>query len=193
MFVNESYYKVLPTDLTAAECTTTVRGRRIFFRNCIYIKVIGCSFFWQCGNWYIIECSSDPGHMILNVPLECPSSCPPSPHCLYGLSGWSYSLCTPCSSYFHHIPEVLCSLSTSRRPPESIQTCQHMKRSLKLWEQNVFGLLLLTYPQARQWCLLRVKALKPSLHRMHMVTSLSRIQRGALLPSSDILRSYTEI
>lgn len=26
----------------------------------VYIKVIGCSFFWQCGNWYIIECSSDP-------------------------------------------------------------------------------------------------------------------------------------
>lgn len=58
------------------------------------------------------------GHMILNSPLECPSSCPPSPHCLYGLSGCRNSLCTPCSSYSHHIPEWLCTLNTSSRPPE---------------------------------------------------------------------------
>lgn len=94
-----------------------------------------------CGNWYIRECSSDPGskyviHVILNSPLECPSSCPPSPHCLYGLSGSSNSLCTPCSSYSHHIPEWLCSLSTSSRPPErnrhfstcsTLQNCENTK------------------------------------------------------------------
>lgn len=47
----------------------------------------------------------------------------------------------------------------------------------------------LTYPQALQWCLRLVRALKGSLHFMHMVTSLSRIQRGARLPSSALWKT----
>lgn len=47
----------------------------------------------------------------------------------------------------------------------------------------------LTFPQALQWCLRLVRALKGSLHFMHMVTSLSRIQRGARLPSSALWKS----
>lgn len=47
----------------------------------------------------------------------------------------------------------------------------------------------LTCPQALQWCLRLVRALKGSLHIMHMVTSLSRIQRGARLPSSALWKS----
>lgn len=46
--------------------------------------------------------------------------------------------------------------------------------------------LSLTCPHARQWCLLLVSALKDSLHFIHIVTSLSRIHRGALFPSSAV-------
>lgn len=47
----------------------------------------------------------------------------------------------------------------------------------------------LTCPQALQWCLRLVRALKGSLHFMHIVTSLSRIQRGARLPSSALCKN----
>lgn len=53
--------------------------------------------------------------------------------------------------------------------------------SLHSLNRDGFGL---TWPHARQWCLLLVSALKGSLHFMHMVTSLSRIHLGALFPSS---------
>lgn len=46
-----------------------------------------------------------------------------------------------------------------------------------------------TCPQALQWCLRLVRALKGSLHFMHIVTSLSRIQRGARLPSSALCKN----
>lgn len=39
LMVTAGYYKVLPTDLTADEFTTTVRGRRNFFRNCVYVYI----------------------------------------------------------------------------------------------------------------------------------------------------------
>lgn len=42
----------------------------------------------------------------------------------------------------------------------------------------------LTKPQALQWCLRLIRALKGSLHFIHIVTSLSRIHRGARFPSS---------
>lgn len=59
--------------------------------------------------------------------------------------------------------------------------------SISMQRMTTWGRL--TCPQALQWCRRLVRALKGSLHFMHMVTSLSRIQRGARLPSSALCKS----
>lgn len=116
------------------------------------------------------------------LPLGCPSFCPQLP---FHQSGLGSSLCRLCSSCCCHIPAPPYCLNTSSTPPVEQMNCLGyiIRKCGCIWS---YGLSSLTQPQALQWCLLLVSALKGSWHFIHKVTSLSLIQRGARLPSSSV-------